>query len=169
WREWHGLCQNCPVYNSCPGICHSCHPLYSAFVWHAGIDVSPWVWRLVGVSLIALGAGINLFCGWEFAFRGKGTPAVWDPPQKLVSTGLYQYTRNPMYLGIDLLLLGEAVLFESWILLGYAILVGAGFHLFVIYYEEPTLARKFEVKYEVYRVRVPRWLPSQRVQPRAGE
>ena len=127
------------------------------------------VWRLVGVSLIALGAGIYLFCGWEFAFRGKGTPAVWDPPQKLVLTGLYQYTRNPMYLGIGLLLLGEAVLFESWILLGYAILVGAGFHLFVIYYEEPALARKFEVKYEVYRVRVPRWLPFPRVQPRAGE
>jgi len=127
------------------------------------------VWRLVGVSLIVLGAGINLLCGWEFAFRGEGTPAVWDPPQTLVATGLYQYTRNPMYLGIDLLLLGEAVLFESWILLGYAILVGAGVYLVVLYYEEPTLARKFGVTYEVYRVRVPRWLPFPRVQSRSGE
>ena len=74
-----------------------------------------------------------------------------------------------MYLGIDFLLLGEAVLCESWILLGYAILVGAGFHLFVMYYEEPTLARKFEVTYEVYRVRVPRWRPFPRGHPRAGE
>src|SRR5215472_3610492 len=42
WSEWHGLCQNRPVYNSCPRICHSCHPLYSAFVWHERIDISPW-------------------------------------------------------------------------------------------------------------------------------
>jgi protein-S-isoprenylcysteine O-methyltransferase Ste14 len=90
---------------------------------------------------------------------GKGTPAPFDPPRRLVIRGPYRYLRNPMYLGAALALLGAALFYRSLPLLGYV----GGFllvtHGFVVWYEEPTLGRLFGAEYQAYRTRVRRWLP----------
>ena len=115
--------------------------------------------RYVGAVLLAAGAAVYLWCAWDFATAGGGTPAPIDPPRSLVVRGLYRHVRNPMYIGILLLLAGEAMLFQSRSLLGYAGIVFLFFFLFVVAYEEPALARKFGQDYERYCDRVPRWIP----------
>lgn len=124
--------------------------------------------RYAGAIPILVGAVIYLRCAWDFATYGRGTPAPIDPPEKLVVQGFYRFVRNPMYLGIHLVLAGEAVLFESPLLLGYAVAVLLLFHLFVVVYEEPSLQRKFGESYATYRAAVPRWIPRFRIQDRAG-
>ena len=113
-----------------------------------------------GALPILLGASIYLWCAYDFTFAGKGTPAPIDPPLKLVVRGLYRFVGNPMYVGILLVLLGEALLFGSPLLLGYAALLLLIFHLFVVLYEEPALKRKFGEAYHRYGDSVPRWLPN---------
>lgn len=115
--------------------------------------------RLIGIPPIILGILIYLSCAWNFAFVGQGTPAIVDPPRLLVFRGLYRYVRNPMYIGVQFVLLGEAILFQSSRLFTYAVLLWMFFHLFVVYYEEPTLKKKFGVSYENYCTTVPRWIP----------
>jgi protein-S-isoprenylcysteine O-methyltransferase Ste14 len=100
-----------------------------------------------------------LWCAWDFTFAGRGTPAPIDPPKELVVQGLYRYVRNPMYVGILSILLGEALLFASWSLFGYAAVVFILFFLFVVLYEEPILMRKFGESYLQYCKNVPRWIP----------
>ena len=118
--------------------------------------------RYVGLLPIFVGACMELWCAWDFAMKGRGTPAPIDPPKELVVRGLYQRVRNPMYVGVMLILLGEALLFASATLLWYAALVFILFNLFVLLYEEPTLRRKFGAAYERYCASVPRWLPHMR-------
>jgi protein-S-isoprenylcysteine O-methyltransferase Ste14 len=120
---------------------------------------------LIGVLPIALGAACYLWCAWDFASAGRGTPAPIDPPKVLVARGLYLVVRNPMYAGVLLILLGESVLFASTILLGYALLAWLVSHLFVVFYEEPTLRRKFGKSYENYCTRVARWIPGRHARP----
>lgn len=93
---------------------------------------------------------------------GRGTPAPIDAPKRLVVRGLYRYTRNPMYLGVLTVILGWAFLFPIGTLVIYGLVVAAGFHLFVMYCEEPHLKRTFGRDYEVYSIRVGRWLPRLR-------
>ena len=116
-----------------------------------------WLW--LGTVPVALGTGVLLRCVWDFAVTGRGTPAPVDPPRELVVRGLYRYVRNPMYVGVLSILLGEALFFRSTALLIYA----AGFlltvHLFVLLYEEPVLRRKFGESYQRYCRTVNRWLP----------
>jgi len=107
----------------------------------------------------ALGVAILLKCAWEFAGAGLGTPAPIDPPKTLVVSGLYRFVRNPMYVGVALVLLSEAAIFNSFRLLKYALLVAAAFFLFVLAYEEPALRRKFGASYQAYCQAVPRWIP----------
>jgi protein-S-isoprenylcysteine O-methyltransferase Ste14 len=106
-----------------------------------------------------LGATILLRCAWDFAVVGLGTPAPFDPPKSLVVRGPYRFVRNPMYVGIELVLFSEGLLFSSLKLLMYALLVGVGFHLFTVAYEEPTLRKKFGASYQAYCQAVPRWIP----------
>jgi protein-S-isoprenylcysteine O-methyltransferase Ste14 len=115
--------------------------------------------RLIGLIPIAIGIAIYLWCAWDFAFAGQGTPAPYDAPRLLVTRGLYRRVRNPMYVGVSLILAGEAVLFGSWVLLVYAALVLSLVHLRVVYFEEPTLRRMFGAAYEAYCKVVPRWVP----------
>jgi protein-S-isoprenylcysteine O-methyltransferase Ste14 len=115
--------------------------------------------RYVGLPPILLGAVAYLWCAWDFTFTGRGTPAPIDPPKRLVVKGLYRYVRNPMYVGITLILLGEALLFESAVLFLYAGFLLVCAHLFIVYYEEPTLRRLFGASYESYRNSVARWTP----------
>jgi protein-S-isoprenylcysteine O-methyltransferase Ste14 len=119
--------------------------------------------RYVGAALLAAGAAVYVWCAWDFATAGRGTPAPIDPPKSLVVRGLYRYVRNPMYLGILLLLGGEAMLFGSRAILEYTGLVFLFFFLFVFAYEEPALRRKFGQDYERYCDRVPRWIPRLRL------
>jgi len=120
------------------------------------------VFRLFGLMPIILGVVIVLWCFWDFIFTGKGTPAPINPPKEHVVKGLYQFVRNPMYLGIALVLVGEILLFQSTVLFIYTLLVLSVFHLFVIFYEEPVLKDKFQNSYRDYFNSVPRWIPNMR-------
>ncbi len=115
--------------------------------------------RWIGLPLVVAGAAGLLWCIWDFARRGRGTLAPVDPPKIVVHTGLYRVVRNPMYVAVVTTLVGEAVLFGSWWLLGWAIVVAATVHVFVVGYEEPTLRRQFGAAYDSYCQSVPRWLP----------
>ncbi len=117
----------------------------------------PIMW--LGVVIFLVGAAIYFRCAWEFAVRGLGTPAPIAPTKFLVTTALHRYVRNPMYIGVFMVLLGEAVTFRSAVLLGYAAFFCVPVQLFVVFYEEPTLRRQFGESYEEYRRSVPRWLP----------
>lgn len=115
--------------------------------------------EITGMVLAAAGAFLALWCVLAFALVGKGTPAPFDPPRRLVITGPYRHVRNPMYLGAALALAGAALFYRSPALLAYAVLFLTAAHVFVLGYEEPTLARLFGADYQAYRARVRRWLP----------
>jgi protein-S-isoprenylcysteine O-methyltransferase Ste14 len=118
--------------------------------------------RILGAHLLLVGAVVYLRCAWDFAVAGRGTPAPLDPPRELVARGLYRYVRNPMYVGILAILVGEALFFGSRRLLVYAAVAALFFNLFVLFYEEPALRRQFGKSYERYRKEVPRWIPRLR-------
>ena len=120
------------------------------------------VFRLMGVVPILVGFACYLWCAWDFAFAGQGTPGPWDAPKIFVSRGLYRVVRNPMYLGVVLILLGESIVFESLRLMVYAVLAWVFFFLMVVMYEEPTLKERFGAPYEEYCRTVPRWIPRRR-------
>ena len=106
-------------------------------------------------------------CIWLFATAGRGTPFPLDPPKILIVRGLYQYVRNPMYLGALLIIVGEAALFIMWRLIFYAGVIFICFHLFVVFYEEVNLRRKFGESYLRYCSSVHRWLPGKKYDPSA--
>jgi protein-S-isoprenylcysteine O-methyltransferase Ste14 len=107
---------------------------------------------------LTVGTALLLWCVRDFYTAGKGTLAPWAPPQRLVVTGLYRLSRNPMYIAVTLVLWGWALGFRSWPLTIYAIAVMAAFHLRVVFSEEPWLARTHGETWTNYRARVPRWL-----------
>jgi protein-S-isoprenylcysteine O-methyltransferase Ste14 len=113
---------------------------------------------LLPASLFMLsGIAIYLRCAYDFAVEGLGTPAPVDPPKKLVVTGLYRWNRNPMYLGMLLVLLSECLMFLKADLLLYTAVVAIIFNIFVVFYEEPLLLEKFAEPYTDYCNKVPRW------------
>jgi protein-S-isoprenylcysteine O-methyltransferase Ste14 len=117
--------------------------------------------RLLAFALMATGTAIYLHTAfWGFALRGRGTPAPIAPTKKLVVEGLHRYVRNPMYIGVATIVLGQAVLFRSWHVVEYLACVLVIVNFFVLFYEEPTLARQFGQEYEEYRRTVPRWIPK---------
>ncbi|MBA3725182.1 MAG: isoprenylcysteine carboxyl methyltransferase [Armatimonadetes bacterium] len=115
---------------------------------------------IVGITLIGIGAAIYLWCVWDFATFGRGTPAPIDAPKKLVVRGLYRYTRNPMYVGVLTALAGWAVMYLSEEVLAYGLCAFVAVHLFVVLYEEPHLRRVFGSEYKRYLSQTPRWLPT---------
>lgn len=116
--------------------------------------------QLAGLIVLAAGATIALSCVFVFAWLGRGTPAPFDPPRRLVVRGPYRLVRNPMYIGVATALIGTALYFAAWQLLLYAVALLVCAHLFVLLYEEPTLRRSFGAEYEAYCRRVHRWLPA---------
>jgi len=118
--------------------------------------------QIAGIAIICAGAAIALSCVAAFAWIGKGTPAPFDPPRKLVVRGPYRFVRNPMYLGAALAVAGAALFFQSTMLLLYVAIFLLITHLFVVLYEEPTLRRSFGPEYESYCQRVHRWRPVAR-------
>ena len=118
--------------------------------------------RFLGLLPIIFGLVVGSWCTSDFISYGRGTPNPLDPPKSLVARGPYRVVRNPMYVGVGSVLLGEVLLFGSTTLLVYAVVVLLGFHLFVTLYEEPTLKRRFGSSYEDYCRAVPRWIPRAR-------
>ncbi len=119
------------------------------------------VWQLhhyMGTIVFLIGFVLMLWCIISFAVKGRGTLSPVDPTKKLVMTGLYNFSRNPMYVGVILLLIGEAVFFQSTNLWVYLVFVFVLFNLFVIYIEEPRLRKDFGEEYDLYRQKVRRWL-----------
>ena len=128
--------------------------------WLAGGDLHP-RWNPVSIALMAIGALIMLRCVWDFAWSGRGTPAPWDPPRRLVITGLYRWVRNPMYLGMAIFLVGEALLLPD-ITRGLLIVLACALAVvtvFIMAYEEPTLRGLFGKDYVEYCRHVRRWIP----------
>jgi protein-S-isoprenylcysteine O-methyltransferase Ste14 len=118
--------------------------------------------QVAGMIVVAIGTVIALSCVFTFVFIGKGTPAPFDPPRKLVIRGPYRFVRNPMYIGAGMTLAGAALYYQSLSILLYTGLFFLITHLFVVLYEEPTLRRTFGAEYEAYFYRVRRWLPRRR-------
>jgi protein-S-isoprenylcysteine O-methyltransferase Ste14 len=118
--------------------------------------------RIAGALAAAAGAVLYFVCLADFVRHGRGTPAPTDPPRQLVVRGPYRFTRNPMYVAVLLIVVGEALVFGVAGLALYAALLAAAFHLFVVGYEEPTLSRLFGAEYDAYRRSVPRWLGRRR-------
>ena len=116
--------------------------------------------RLIGIVPLAVGIAVYLWCAWDFAMTGRGTPAPIDPPKVLVTRGLYRIVRNPMYIGVLFILIGEVIIFSSWILLIYVSLAFMMVNMFIFLYEEPTLRKQFGTTYEEYCKNVPRWMPK---------
>ena len=116
--------------------------------------------QVAGMIMVTIGTVIALWCVFTFVFIGKGTPAPFDPPRKLVIRGPYRFVRNPMYIGAGMTLAGAALYCESLSLFIYTGVFFLITHLFVVLYEEPTLRRTFGDEYEAYCGRVRRWMPK---------
>ena len=128
---------------------------WSGIVRPAAIEVQ----QLAGMVAGAAGAAVALWCIFTFASIGRGTPAPFDPPRRLVIRGPYRFVRNPMYIGAGLALASAALFYESLPLLGYTGIFFLATHLFVVWYEEPTLRETFGQEYEAYCRKVRRWWP----------
>jgi protein-S-isoprenylcysteine O-methyltransferase Ste14 len=115
--------------------------------------------RFVGGLLAAAGVLVLVDSFARFAIKGLGTPAPVFPTRYLVVTGLYRYVRNPMYIAVVAVIIGQGLILGNVRVLEYGALVWLGFHLFVVAYEEPTLRGTFGSEYEAFRAGVPRWIP----------
>jgi len=118
--------------------------------------------RALGVLLIAVGATLFVRCTLLFGRRGSGTPVPTDPPAKLVIEGPFRWSRNPIYVGYVIALVGEALLFGQAALAFYTVVCTLAFHLIIVFGEEPLLRHRFGDEYRRYAEQVPRWLGSMR-------
>lgn len=119
----------------------------------------------LAMTFIVIGVAVYLHTAfWGFAVIGGGTPAPIAPTKTLVVRGWHRLVRNPMYIGVALVIAGQAWLFHSQHIAIYLACVLIIVHLFVIFYEEPTLQKQFGAEYERYRAAVPRWIPRLRSQ-----
>jgi protein-S-isoprenylcysteine O-methyltransferase Ste14 len=141
-----------------PGLVAYALPL----AWGSLTEPPPawWPGRLqwAGLAFVAVGSAGLIDCARDFLVLGRGTLAPWDPPRQLVRTGLYLFTRNPMYVSVLLVLLGWAMAFASRGIAIYGGWVAVAFHLRVVLGEEPWLARTHGDAWREYAARVPRWL-----------
>jgi protein-S-isoprenylcysteine O-methyltransferase Ste14 len=118
--------------------------------------------RAAGVALLGAGAALVLETTARFALQGRGTPAPFAPPERFVARGSFRATRNPMYVGVLALIVGQALLLGREVLLLWAAATALLFHAFVVLHEEPELRKRFGENYEAYCARVGRWLPKLR-------
>jgi len=128
--------------------------------WEVEEPLAHWLpMRVVGAVLLVAGLAVLLDAFARFVREGLGTPAPVAPTEHLVVGGLYRYVRNPMYLAVASIIVGQALLLGQLILVPYAGLFGLAVWAFVHWYEEPTLSRQFGAEYEEYRRAVPGWWP----------
>lgn len=126
------------------------------------LPIGSGVARVLGTASLTSGVALYLHTTVRFA-EGGGTPSPTDEPDRLVTGGIYSRTRNPMYVGVLLIVVGQALLQRSVPILWWAAGCWIGFHNRVVGYEEPRLARKHGEAYDRYCESVPRWLP--RIRP----
>lgn len=110
-----------------------------------------------GFALMATGWAIYFMCAWRFATEGNGTAAPWDAPNRIVMGGLYRWTRNPMYVGVIIALIGEALWIRTPAMIAYAAAASLMFHIRVLTYEEPAMRRLSKSDFLAYTSRVKRW------------
>jgi protein-S-isoprenylcysteine O-methyltransferase Ste14 len=142
-----------------PGVVAGLVP-WSVSQWQLGrplLGLEPIRW--LGALLLLLGAVLLIETFARFALQGLGTPAPIAPTQSLVVTGSYRFVRNPMYVAVVLLILGQGLLLGNVPVLVYGLVVWLVVHLFVLGYEEPTLAASYGEQYARYRANVRRWIP----------
>ena len=141
-----------------PGVVAGLVPwLITGWQWHDWGDAT---WVVVSIAWVAISVGVA-FLLYAFALFAlhRGTPAPVAPTETLVASGVYRFVRNPMYLAVLAIILGQALLFGSWSLVLYAAIVLAAVVAFVKLYEEPTLTRTYGEQYLEYRRNVPGWWP----------
>jgi protein-S-isoprenylcysteine O-methyltransferase Ste14 len=126
--------------------------------WGVLMDMPFTILQYIGILLFATGLAIMLDCILRFALEGKGTLSPVDPTRELVASGLYRFSRNPMYVGVMLMLFGESVFSQSIYLSLYSLFIFILFNLFIILVEEPRLKRDFGDAYEQYSEKVRRWI-----------
>jgi protein-S-isoprenylcysteine O-methyltransferase Ste14 len=126
--------------------------------WRRPGDPVPWVDAL-GWLLVLAGGAVLLHAFVAFAWHGRGTPAPTAPTERLVVQGAYRYVRNPMYVAVLALVLGQVLLFASGGLFAYLVVLGTTVNVFVHTYEEPTLREAYGPSYDEFCENVPRWLP----------
>ena len=126
--------------------------------WHQG-STRPAVLTAAGGVLTGAGCLVLLSAFGRFVLEGIGTPAPTAPTQHLVIGGLYRYVRNPMYLALQAIIVGQVALLDRPVLLPYAAAVLAATMAFARWYEEPALTRQFGEEYLAYRRQVPGWIP----------
>lgn len=114
---------------------------------------------VLGLIPIVIGTALYFRCAYDFVVSGRGTPAPIDPPVYLVTSGPYQVTRNPMYIAVLSILVGESMLYRGFPLLEFTAILAICLHVFVIVYEERVLRRQFGESYSRYCETVPRWIP----------
>jgi protein-S-isoprenylcysteine O-methyltransferase Ste14 len=117
---------------------------------------------VLGGVLIAAGLAVLLEAFARFALEGIGTPAPVAPTERLVVGGAYRYVRNPMYVAVAALIVGQALLLGQPALFAYAAVFAAAVAAFVYGYEEPTLSARYGPEYDAYRAAVPAWRPRLR-------
>lgn len=130
--------------------------------WQVHVPPPPGALRLAGLVLLVMGAAVLLSAFARFALEGRGTPAPVAPTQHLVVGGLYRHVRNPMYLAVTAIIVGQALLLGRLELLAYAALFLATTAAFARWYEEPALQHQYGAEYEGYRRAVPGWWPRLR-------
>jgi protein-S-isoprenylcysteine O-methyltransferase Ste14 len=113
--------------------------------------------RTTGLICLLLGLAIFLYCSQLFKTIGKGTPVPVEPPKKLVVEGLYKYSRNPIYVGYWLILIGESLILGQILVLIYSIIFIVGLHLYIVCFEEEELRKRFGEEYTQYLMKVPRY------------
>jgi protein-S-isoprenylcysteine O-methyltransferase Ste14 len=133
--------------------------------WRRPDDAVSWVDAL-GWVLVGAGSAVLIHAFVAFAWHGRGTPAPAAPTERLVVTGAYRHVRNPMYVAVMAVVLGQVLLFASWGLFAYLVIIGLTMASFVLVYEEPTLREAYGPSYDEFCENVPRWLP--RVTPWRG-
>ena len=130
------------------------------------LEPAPYLAIALGALLVLAGLLVLIDCFWRFAREGQGTPAPAAPPQKLIVTGFYRHVRNPMYLAVMALIMGQLLIFQHAALVAYGVALWCAFQLFIVYYEEPKLRSAYAESYQAYAAHVPRWLP--RLKPWRG-
>ena len=114
--------------------------------------------RIIGFILFILGVSVFIYCSALFSKIGRGTPVPVEPPKKLVISGLYKFTRNPIYIGYFFIFLAEFFMFGHLLLLFYSVFIMLLIYIYIVYFEEPVLKKRFGNSYIEYTKKVPRWI-----------
>lgn len=133
---------------------------YNLAVWPAALGV----WQILAILLILLGLFMIFWVSLAHARHGKSTPLLFSAPKKFVAAGPYTFSRNPMYVGMLVVMVGEALLLQTPWMLAFTVLIFIIFYFYVKFEEEPRMTQRFGASYQDYMIKVPRWLSLKRIQ-----